>query len=121
MTQWGGGAPRSPSASAPNSPVIGEPVRGKADASALPAQVVDEVENGTPSASPNLGRRAASRPTSMSMPPGQIDMSQETPPELQPVFSYLNSHSNKLYQEGYFLKLHDLDSRRAACSPSGAH
>lgn len=32
-------------------------------------------------------------------------------PELQPIFTYLNSHSNKLYQEGYFLKLHDLDTR----------
>jgi hypothetical protein len=30
--------------------------------------------------------------------------------ELAPVFSYLSSHSNKLYQEGYFLKLNDLDS-----------
>ena len=32
-------------------------------------------------------------------------------PELQPIFTFLNSHSNKLYQEGYFLKLHDLDTR----------
>ena len=40
------------------------------------------------------------------------DVAQDTPPELQPIFSYLNSHSNKLYQEGYFLKLHDLDSRK---------
>ena len=43
--------------------------------------------------------------------PQQMDVSQDTPPELAPIFSYLNSHSNKLYQEGYFLKLHDLDSR----------
>lgn len=43
--------------------------------------------------------------------PNQVDVSQDTPPELAPIFSYLNSHSNKLYQEGYFLKLHDLDSR----------
>ncbi|KAF2221952.1 hypothetical protein BDZ85DRAFT_200499 [Elsinoe ampelina] len=35
----------------------------------------------------------------------------DTIPELQPIFTFLNSHSNKLYQEGYFLKLHDLDSR----------
>ncbi|PNS20407.1 hypothetical protein CAC42_5857 [Sphaceloma murrayae] len=35
----------------------------------------------------------------------------DTLPELQPIFTFLNSHSNKLYQEGYFLKLHDLDSR----------
>lgn len=43
--------------------------------------------------------------------PPQVDVARDTPPELQPIFTYLNSHSNKLYQEGYFLKLHDLDSR----------
>lgn len=43
--------------------------------------------------------------------PPQVDVARDTPPELQPIFSFLNSHSNKLYQEGYFLKLHDLDSR----------
>lgn len=36
---------------------------------------------------------------------------QDTIPELLPIFNYLNSHANKLYQEGYFLKLHDLDIR----------
>lgn len=41
----------------------------------------------------------------------QMEVTADTPPELAPIFSYLNSHSNKLYQEGYFLKLHDLDSR----------
>lgn len=40
-----------------------------------------------------------------------MDLAQDTLPELQPIFTFLNSHSNKLYQEGYFLKLHDLDSR----------
>lgn len=30
--------------------------------------------------------------------------------ELKPVFSFLSSHANKLYQEGYFLKLDDLDT-----------
>lgn len=30
--------------------------------------------------------------------------------ELRPVFSFLSSHGNKLYQEGYFLKLNDLDT-----------
>jgi len=43
--------------------------------------------------------------------PTMMDTSGDTLPELQPVFTFLNSHSNKLYQEGYFLKLHDLDSR----------
>ena len=34
----------------------------------------------------------------------------DTIPELSPIFGFLNSHSNKLYQEGYFLKLNDLDT-----------
>ena len=44
--------------------------------------------------------------------PPMMEIAQDTIPELQPIFSFLNSHSNKLYQEGYFLKLNDLDSRR---------
>ena len=40
-----------------------------------------------------------------------MEVSQDTLPELQRIFMFLNSHSNKLYQEGYFLKLHDLDGR----------
>ncbi|CAF9932550.1 MAG: hypothetical protein ALECFALPRED_005323 [Alectoria fallacina] len=39
-----------------------------------------------------------------------MEIAHDTIPELQPIFSFLNSHSNKLYQEGYFLKLNDLDS-----------
>lgn len=54
-----------------------------------------------------------SRPMSMvyTYQPPIMDLAQDTLPELQPIFTFLNSHSNKLYQEGYFLKLHDLDSR----------
>jgi len=40
-----------------------------------------------------------------------MEIAQDTAPELQPIFTFLNSHSNKLYQEGYFLKLNDLDTR----------
>lgn len=56
--------------------------------------------------------RANTRPNSMiqTYNPMQMELASDTPPELAPIFSYLNSHSNKLYQEGYFLKLHDLDS-----------
>ena len=50
------------------------------------------------------------------MPLAVMDMSGDNLPELQPIFSFLNSHSNKLYQEGYFLKLHDLDSRKSPYS-----
>lgn len=42
--------------------------------------------------------------------PPQMDTN-GTVPELLPIFTFLNSHSNKLYQEGYFLKLNDLDTR----------
>ena len=61
----------------------------------------------------NRSDSQASRPMSMvqTYSPAMMDTSGDTLPELQPVFSFLNSHSNKLYQEGYFLKLHDLDSR----------
>lgn len=40
-----------------------------------------------------------------------MDVSDDTIPELQPIFTFLNSHSNKLYQEGYFLKLDDQNTR----------
>jgi hypothetical protein len=45
--------------------------------------------------------------------PPLMEVAQETVPELQPVFAYINSHTSKLYQEGYFLKLHDLDSSKS--------
>lgn len=45
--------------------------------------------------------------------PPLMEIGHDVIPELQPVFSFLNSHSNKLYQEGYFLKLNDLDSRKS--------
>ncbi|KAK3330366.1 hypothetical protein B0H66DRAFT_59072 [Apodospora peruviana] len=41
--------------------------------------------------------------------PPLMDVNEETLPELQPIFTFLNSHTNKLYQEGYFLKLDDQD------------
>jgi CCR4-NOT transcriptional complex subunit CAF120 len=40
-----------------------------------------------------------------------MEVGQDTLPELQRIFMFLNSHSNKLYQEGYFLKFHDTDTR----------
>lgn len=44
--------------------------------------------------------------------PPVMDVNEDTPAELQPIFTLLNSHSNKLYQEGYFLKLDDQDIRK---------
>jgi CCR4-NOT transcriptional complex subunit CAF120 len=57
--------------------------------------------------------RSSSRPMSMvqTYQPPLMDVTQDTLPELQPIFTYLNSHGNKLYQEGYFLKLDDQNSR----------
>ena len=43
--------------------------------------------------------------------PPLMDVSLDTLPELQPIFTFLNSHGNKLYQEGYFLKLDDQNTR----------
>lgn len=60
--------------------------------------------------------RAPSRPMSMvqTYQPPLMDISQDTLPELQPIFTFLNSHSNKLYQEGYFLKLDDQNTQGRA-------
>ncbi|KIX03984.1 uncharacterized protein Z518_07537 [Rhinocladiella mackenziei CBS 650.93] len=56
--------------------------------------------------------RIASRPTSMVYAPPSIEPGKDNHiEELLPVFSFLSSHSNKLYQEGYFLKLNDLDNQ----------
>jgi CCR4-NOT transcriptional complex subunit CAF120 len=62
--------------------------------------------------SPQQRQRASSRPMSMvqTFQPPLMDVSQDTLPELQPIFTFLNSHGNKLYQEGYFLKLDDQDT-----------
>ena len=43
-----------------------------------------------------------------------MEMDRDTLPELQPIFTFLNSHGNKLYQEGYFLKLDDQNARMSA-------
>jgi CCR4-NOT transcriptional complex subunit CAF120 len=60
------------------------------------------------------GERVVSRPMSMvqTYQPPLMELNQDTLPELQPIFTYLNSHGNKLYQEGYFLKLDDQNIRR---------
>lgn len=43
--------------------------------------------------------------------PPLMDVNEDTIPELQPIFTFLNSHANKLYQEGYLLKLDDQNTR----------
>lgn len=67
------------------------------------------------SGSPAKKGRLSSRPEStfFSSVPPLADIGGDTPPEMQPIFSLLNSHANKLYHEGYFLKLNDLDTCRS--------
>lgn len=62
--------------------------------------------NGGSPIEPSARRRrsssaASSRPPSMVLghQPAIMDITEDTIPELQPIFSFLNSHSNKLYQE----------------------
>ncbi|KAH8591336.1 hypothetical protein B0O99DRAFT_519609 [Bisporella sp. PMI_857] len=69
--------------------------------------------NGNDSQQTHVQRqRASSRPMSMvqTYQPPLMDVAKDTLPELQPIFTFLNSHGNKLYQEGYFLKLDDQDT-----------
>ncbi|KAI5801544.1 PH domain protein [Peziza echinospora] len=64
---------------------------------------------GRDSPQPSSSRNSPSiKPFSIDQPP-LLDVKHETPAELLPVFSYLSSHSKKLYTEGYFLKLADLN------------
>ncbi|TAQ90520.1 Histidine kinase [Chlorociboria aeruginascens] len=71
-----------------------------------------------PSDSPARAQRewAPARPMSMvqTYQPPLMDVTQDTLPELQPIFTFLNSHGNKLYQEGYFLKLDDQNTHGRA-------
>ncbi|KAK6200808.1 hypothetical protein LQW54_009472 [Pestalotiopsis sp. IQ-011] len=57
--------------------------------------------------------RSSSRPLSMvqTYQPPLMDVNEDTIPELLPIFTFLNSHGNKLYQEGYFLKLDDQNTQ----------
>lgn len=69
--------------------------------------------------SPTGRQRSNSRPLSMVLPSQRplMESNEEIIPELQPIFALLSSHANKLYQEGYFLKLDDQDIS-ASSSPS---
>lgn len=90
----------------PSTPIPSSPVRPDYDPSS--ASLSD-----SPSSSPGGRKRNSSRPQSMvqTYQPHVMDVNEDTIPELLPIFTFLNSHQNKLYQEGYFLKLDDQDSR----------
>ena len=70
----------------------------------------------SPTPRTRTGRANSIRPASMvgAYQPPLMEIAHDTIPELLPIFTFLNSHSNKLYQEGYFLKLNDLDSRQSS-------
>jgi hypothetical protein len=87
--------------------------RGQTASPPVPPQHASDMGTGESPQPRTQRERAPSRPMSMvqTYQPALMDVTQDTLPELQPIFTFLNSHSNKLYQEGYFLKLDDQNTR----------
>ena len=131
MSQWGGvpntlqknppsaGTSPGPASPAPPSPSTKQPATNYAQS----ATALETFNNERPPSRAATQRersdsRASVRPMSMiqTYQPPVMEVSQDTLPELQRIFTFLNSHSNKLYQEGYFLKFHDTDYRTPALS-----
>ncbi|KAL9098931.1 MAG: hypothetical protein Q9163_005497 [Psora crenata] len=102
------GAPRSPQSTSFSGPQTAS--QQDIANSASPQHVAAPARDSPPPRTRT--ERASSRPMSMiqTYQPPLMEIAQDTIPELQPIFTFLNSHANKLYQEGYFLKLNDLDS-----------
>ena len=73
------------------------------------AQKSAQSENDDRNQSQSQSQSQSESQTAPSSPP--YDAEPLVVPELEPVFAYLNNQANKLYQEGYFLKLNDLDTR----------
>lgn len=120
MSQWGGSnSPRSRTPepndnnTQPNKPPPIDTFSPSVLQKKLDANAPQSPRSPTTPSRARADSRATTRPNSMiqTYNPPQVEVAQDTPPELQPIFSFLNSHSNKLYNEGYFLKLHDLDTR----------
>ncbi|KAH6879107.1 hypothetical protein BKA58DRAFT_436798 [Alternaria rosae] len=128
MSQWGGsnqntlqknppsaGPSPGPASPAPPSPSTKQPVSSANFAQS--ATALDSYNSERPPSRATQRERSDSRasvrPMSMiqTYQPPVMEVSQDTLPELQRIFTFLNSHSNKLYQEGYFLKFHDTDTR----------
>jgi hypothetical protein len=118
MSQWGGAAhlqKQPPSTTASPAPASPAPQQSSFQQSATALDMFNS-ERASPSPHHQRNRsesRPSSRPMSMiqTYQPPVMDISADTLPELQRIFTFLNSHSNKLYQEGYFLKFHDTDAR----------
>ncbi|KAF3001293.1 hypothetical protein E8E13_004706 [Curvularia kusanoi] len=127
MSQWGGSTqPKTTSSSAAPSPGPASPTTQSpsqpppaSHSFAESAAALNDLNGGRASPSPSQQQRQrsdtgrSSRPMSMiqTYQPPIMQVGQDTLPELQRIFTFLNSHSNKLYQEGYFLKFHDTDAR----------
>ncbi|KAJ5245917.1 hypothetical protein N7468_000900 [Penicillium chermesinum] len=62
------------------------------------------------------GKGARPASTIFSRNPPLMTHAEDTPPELSPIFSFLNIHTNKVYHEGYFLKLNDQDNQGRPCA-----
>jgi hypothetical protein len=122
MSQWGGNAhvqKQTPPSTGPASPALPSPTQPPS-LSVQSATALDTYNNNQrPSPSSKHQRafsadsRPSSRPISMiqTYQPPVMEVDSDTLPELQRIFTFLNNHSNKLYQEGYFLKFHDTDVR----------
>ncbi|KAL1954983.1 hypothetical protein VTO42DRAFT_390 [Malbranchea cinnamomea] len=83
-----------------------------------PPQHVSSVQSSQPPLATRRSDRLNGRPLSALFPSQQVplaDVEPEPTPELEPIFSYLNLQANKLYYEGYLLRLNDLDSQGRPC------
>lgn len=115
MSEWGGShSHRRGTSSATPSPAPPSPSKQPNASSFSVSSVYDSQDvSQSPQTQPRPDSRPSSRPMSMiqTYQPPVMEVGQDTLPELQRIFTFLNSHSNKLYQEGYFLKFHDTDAR----------
>lgn len=82
--------------------------REKAKSTPLSPVPAPPVTNSSPYRTLSRNGHTPSRPLPNAQPP-LLNVTHETPPELQPIFTFLSNHSKKLYTEGYFLKLTDLN------------
>ena len=114
------GAPKSPTSTSFSGPQNSsqQDIKQEITNSASPQHVAAPARDSPTPTRTRTERASSIRPMSMvqTYQPPTMEIAQDTIPELQPIFSFLNSHANKLYQEGYFLKLNDLDSRMLTMS-----
>lgn len=120
MSQLSGHSTRDPSPSSSPTNELPNPLRAtKPHRNSTPIRPPSPIHPSSPVDTPvtnspkGRNRSNSGRPLSIvqTFQPPLMDVSDDTIPELQPIFTFLNSHSNKLYQEGYFLKLDDQNTR----------